>query len=156
MTKVSFNVQSWKLRVLQQPVLCLYAGHGSALCLSLPVCKAGVGVLPGLDTAARMEGGNDSRASSAACDAKICSVNGDRNEIAPYLGGNLFCALEVQWSPQFWLLLKANWKVKSWTVNLLWSLILYAEVLNVKYLVFSLVTYMSYWPHPLVECPDSF
>lgn len=30
-------------------------GRGSALCLSLPVCKAGVDVLPGLDTDVRME-----------------------------------------------------------------------------------------------------
>lgn len=55
-----------------------------------------MGVLPGLDTAARMEGGNDSRASSVARNAKICSANGDRNEIAPYLRGDLSCALEVQ------------------------------------------------------------
>lgn len=95
MTKVSFNVQSRKLQILQQPVLCWYVGHSSALCLSLPVCKADVGVLPGLDTAVRMEGGNDSRASSVARDAEIHSANGGHNRIAPYWG-NLSLSLKVQ------------------------------------------------------------
>lgn len=84
MTKVSFNVQRRKLQILQQLVLCWCVGHGSAFCLSLPVCKADVGVLPGLDTAVRTEGGNDSRASSVARNAEMSRANRGRNEIAPY------------------------------------------------------------------------
>jgi len=95
MTKMSFTVQSQKLQILQQPVPCRCVGHGRALCLSLPLCKAGMGVLPGLDAAGGMEGGNDSRAFSAARDAEICSANGGHKEIAPYWR-NLSCALKAQ------------------------------------------------------------
>lgn len=57
-----------------QRVLCWCVGRGSVPFLSLPVCKAGVGVLPGLAAAVRLEGGNESRASSVARGAVLRAV----------------------------------------------------------------------------------